>query len=582
MPDDPRAQFVPGALWADWVVRLRPPTSDATKFAKAGAALLLLPGARGPLHGVFAPWTSDPRGLVKTSRHILHTLVSTAGGTAGLRALTQLSDGLLVHGCPINYHRRRESAADATLLDRLSWDRICAAIGTPTGGAPKLRYAELWIWEVLTGGLLEDAPERLRLVDFHAINGYHRFALCLPSAARHLGNHARRVLDEMGCANEPTTWSPPQEWVDLDGLPGNDPDSLGPDKVEPLLRQALPPASVARRLGTSIDHVRLIIRQCPPLVERPRSGKRRSPVRVPFPAELTPDRLHDLVVAQGRSLYAIRADYGVTKGALLSALERDGIPVPLPGRPAELIDEAWLRHEYLDRRRTMPEIAAELGVSPTNVARATSRYGIHRRPRGGASHRSSRPPEPDWPEPLATATCGQGGVQRVGRFQVLARMPSINQAALLLSVGPASLYCQLGQLERACGGPLVSRSTRRHEPQSVTELGRRLLKQADTHLGPHPNAPPAVVPEPLAAAISRFRGTEGLARFEVAARSRTIAKAAIALGTEPHTLDRSLRLIEASCGGPLLERTGVLARHRLTPLGRKLLRQAARFSPGPS
>ncbi len=56
---------------------------------------------------------------------------------------------------------------------------------------------------------------------------------------------------------------------------------------------------------------------------------------------------------------------------------------------------------------------------------------------------------------------------------------------------------------RDWGLGFVQRSPRSHENQCLTDLGHRLLVQADEHLGAHPDAPLAL-PEPLASASSCF------------------------------------------------------------------------------
>lgn len=574
---DNRVRWVPSALWADWVVRLRPPNTDPATFAKVAAATLLIPGASCSLTTLFSAWTTDPT-IVRTACYVLQTVAADDHGQGVLRALTQLSDGLLRHGGPIDYHRREQLAAAVPLLEPVAWDRMCAASGIRTGGARKLRFAQLWTWETITGGTLERAPDRLRPCEPTDLAGYHAFALGLPPmAAELLLAHARALLGEHGCEHEPLTWSPPTDWVDLDGLPGRDPEAISPDEVGRLLGLGVRPTEVAERLGTTLDHIRLLVRQQPPHLRLRSTGKRRAPIRRPFPAELTPQRLHQLVVTEGRTLRSVKNEYGTAKHALRQAMERDGVPIPPAGRSSKVTaDEAWLRREYLDRQRTLPDIAAELGTSPTNLSRIAHGYGIPVRRRGGSSHAASLTTPDGWPHPLAAAVLGQGGTERVKRFQVYARARSLNQAAPLLSTTASILHTQLGILERACGAALLTRSTRRQEPQRPTPLGQRLLEQADAHLGPHPDAPPPL-PEPLRSAIAAFRGHERVRRLQVAAHSQTLVDAAAALGTDAHTLNASIQGLEATCHGRLLDRQQVRAPHHLTPLGEQLLQQAETF-----
>lgn len=501
--DDARQRFVPTALWADWVVRLQPPDYNPITFSKVAAAALLLPGATRSFAEILTNWTAD-KTLSRTASTVLQKLAATEHGHAIFRALTQLSDRLLAYGSPINSQRRQQLTQHATLIDATSWDRICAQAGVKTGGPRKLRLARLWIWETVTGGLLEHAPHDLRPNERQDLTSYHHFPLAIgPRAATLLDNHARDLLDSLGCQDEPTTWSPPISWVDVTALPGRDPASIAPDQIETLLRQRLAPSDIAERLGITLDHVRLVIRQHPPHL-RLRSTGRRPTARNQFPSQLTPQRLQELVVDEQRSLRSIRTETGASKHALRNALLRDGIPVPPSGRPHYIkVDARWLRTQYMDRRRTLPDIAAEVGTSPANLARIAQRLGIPIRARGGASHAAAISAPSDWPQPLASAILGQGGRQRVERFQVYARARSLNQIAPRLSTAPVVLLSQLGKLEQACGGTLIERSNRQQKAQQLTALGKRLLLQANKHLGPNPDAPPPL-PEPLSSALNSF------------------------------------------------------------------------------
>jgi len=507
--------------------------------------------------------------------HVLQTVAGDDHGRCVLRALTQISDGLRAHGSPIDYERRRHIAATATPIDLKSWDGICAAAGVATGGHRKLRHARLWVWELLTGGLPAQAPESVRPNHNSVLADYQRFALRLPhDAVNLLEAHARSVRDSHGCASEPIAWSPPTEWVDLEGLPVPALDQLDLERLAVLLRTERSPIDIAEELNTTLDHVRLVVRGTPELFE-PRSRTRAagSPHRIIPPANLTTDRLGSLVVDEKRTLTSLAAEFGVGRNYLADRLRREGIPVPPSRRrPVHLVDPQWLRVEYLVRRRTLPDIAAEVGTTAPNIARIARMNNIPLRGRGGRSHAASLSTPGDWPKLLAGATRGQGGTERVRRFQVYARLRSLNQAAGALGAHQSVLTMQLAKLESACGGELLVRSTRRQERQRLTELGRRLLAQADEHLGAHPEAPSSL-PQPLATAISSFWGSKRLHWFEVSAHAESLTRAATVLGCDRYALDRSIRGLEQAVGGVLLQRSTPVKPHTVTALGRKLLAQ---------
>lgn len=249
------------------------------------------------------------------------------------------------------------------------------------------------------------------------------------------------------------------------------------------------------------------------------------------------------------------------------------MPPPNP-RPVHIVDPGWLRTEYLERRRTLPDIAAEIGTTAPNIARIARKHGIPLRSRGGASHAASLTTKVGYPDLLAAALLGQGGTQRVRRFQIYSRLRSVNKGADALGVHQCVLANQLNRLEAACGGQLLTRSTQNHQPHRLTDLGSRLLAEADEHLGPHPNAPPPL-PEPLATAHSSFWGEQRLQWFKVAAHSDTLTTAANVIGTNRHTLDDSISGLEQALRGMLLHRASPSQPHQLTTLGRRLLDQMA-------
>lgn len=571
--DDPAelGRHVPDGLWADWSLRLCPPQAlDFASFRAAGAVALRLPGSSAPLEALCSHRGEGASFARKVSR-VLQVVAAAEGGPAVLRALTQLSDGLRSEGSPIDYGRRRKLAADAILIEREDWARVCAAAGIPTGGVLRLNQSRLWLWETLTGGLPHDAPATLR-PSSAGLGAYHSFVLRLPARALALLDaHARRVLDENGCADEPLLWSPPIHWTDVvEELPGCDPDSLDHTKVTALLWRNLPPRDVAATLGTTIDHVRVVARRHPWFARSPRVPNQRTPL----PDELGGDGLRALVVDQRRTLRSLADEFGVSRQAVRHALEREDIPVPPAySHPTYDIDPAWLRAQYVDRCRTLPDIAAEMGAAPTTVARLARQHGIVLRGRGDASHAASMSAPEHLPQPLAKALLGQGGILRVRRFQVFARARSLGHGGRLLGVGQTVLLTQLTKLEEACGGGLIVRSPRGVAAQQLTALGRRLLAQADDHLGLNPEAPP-VLPEPLAAALSRRDADRRIGRFRVAASKASIAAGAVDLGIDLYTLDGTIRCLEAAVGGLLLCRSSPRQPHRVTTLGRRLLRQA--------
>jgi molybdenum-dependent DNA-binding transcriptional regulator ModE len=273
----------------------------------------------------------------------------------------------------------------------------------------------------------------------------------------------------------------------------------------------------------------------------------------------------------------ISAEYDVDRKTVAAALAREHIPIGPPGGRSRLaIDPDWLRAQYLDRLRPLPDIARELGTSAVTLARMAKKHDIPLRGRGGPSHAESlAPPCADLPLPLAVAMAGQGGRERVRRFQVLARSSSIRQAAMRLGCNEVTLFSQLTRLESDCGAALVIRYTRSHQRQQLTPLGQGLLNQADEHLGRPSLVPLADVPPPLALAFGSLQGAGRVWRFLAVAKEGSIAAAARSLGTEQNILSKQMAALELSCGGRLFHRSaGVRAPQRLTDRGDLLVEQA--------
>jgi len=282
---------LPHALWLDWAVRLGARLdAEASCFRTVAAAALLLPGSSASLPDLVAGLSDSPSSFASTTVHVLRTISTSDRGRVVLRALTQISDALRRSGSPIDYERRRHIAATVELLDRRSWDRICAMVGILTGAARKLQNARLWIWETVTAGLVQRAPVSIRpaeptgLGHGHERGSYFHFVMHLPTpAADLLEAHARRLLDDQGCGDEPLTWSPPRHWVQDEDLPGVEPDEVDHDEVWRLAYAGNSPREVARRAGTTVDHVRHVVCRTPETVWRPPTAHRRSNARTPLP-----------------------------------------------------------------------------------------------------------------------------------------------------------------------------------------------------------------------------------------------------------------------------------------------------------
>jgi len=547
-----RTRRMPCALWPDWSIRLHLPGLGFTPFRTAAAALLCVPGATATLREISALL---PHAL--TLDRAAQQIADDERGPAIFKALCVLAEAV-DHDSPIDYDRRRALAMDVELLDARTWNAICRDSRSATIAAFRLRAARLWLWETITGGVAEHAGSPVSLDSADELIRYRAFAIGLRGEKRRLIAHARGLLDANGCEDEPLTWSPHCPEIARDALPGGDPDAVDAKRATDMLDDGLAPRTIARRLGVTIEQVRYAVREHP----------HEDPPYAGIIRELTAEQLRaDL--DDVRTMAALAERYDVARITVRRALIAHRIPIPPHGRrPTYDIDAEWLREEYLGQRRSIENIAREVGAAPATISRLLTAHAIPIRGRG-SPRRVIAPGT--YPEPLASAVERNGGSERVRRFQIYARTRSLSAAAKHMGVHQHALTAQLAMLEECCSGQLLERLARDQRPQRLTRLGRRLLDQADQHLGPHPDAPPRL-PEPLAALLASHRGDEALDRFLATVGHPTLKDAAISVGVHPASLSRTMHKIDATIGGRVFTFARVSDPLRLTVTGRLLLR----------
>ena len=95
------------------------------------------------------------------------------------------------------------------------------------------------------------------------------------------------------------------------------------------------------------------------------------------------------------SLRDIAAVVGVSR-QIVTRLARDyGIPLREPQLlPRVTIDRGWLYDQYVTKRRALPDIAKEAGMSTANMARWAKAHAIPMRGRGAPSHSASAAADP--------------------------------------------------------------------------------------------------------------------------------------------------------------------------------------------
>jgi hypothetical protein len=471
-PDDPirdRARHVPQLLWPGWTVRLLPAGFATDNFRAAIAATLLLPG-NGSRRITDATGLLKPGQRVNVS-HVLQRLAAS-GHERVFSAVCALADYLDHHGCPIDYARRRALTA-SDLLPVDVWHTMCRQTASHPGGSRRHRDVRRYLYQRIVGNDLRHAPAPFTLSrpDERAVFVNLLLDLSEP-LRRELDHYAVEYLVSRGIT-EPLVWEPPADCMDKADLPGREPADLDVDVLHHLFRDnGLTPGEAAARLGTSIEHVRLALEQAPlpPGQLSPRSIPAAAERQRQARSVLTSSFLKDAHAA-GKGTRTIARETGLSR-RLVGQLLKEVAPASRPGRrPRHNIDPVWLREQYITRKRTLPDIAAELGMSPPNLSRCAIGLDIPLRPRGGASHAAAvAEPDKALPRIIQQALTGTGAWERLRRFHNAMNYPTLSQAAEASGVRQSVLTTQIGRLERDVGAELYIRAVR-GQPMQLTHQG---------------------------------------------------------------------------------------------------------------
>jgi hypothetical protein len=165
-------------------------------------------------------------------------------------------------------------------------------------------------------------------------------------------------------------------------------------------------------------------------------------------------------------LTRLAAEYGIAL--------RDG---PQDYKRRGVIDPDWLLKQYVERGRTLPDLAREKNMSTTNMARWARFHGIPLRSRGGASHNSflrTANQATDLPDPIAKALTSPYSWQRLNRFAAAIDHQTLREAAEHLGIAQSTLVIQINRLERDIGGALLERAERGRS-MTLTALGEQVL-----------------------------------------------------------------------------------------------------------
>ncbi|WLQ68969.1 MULTISPECIES: helix-turn-helix domain-containing protein [Streptomyces] len=486
-----RARAIPTMFWPPWTIRLAPPEGiHARALAPVLAALLLIPDSRTSLDQA-AGLIGDTIGGTEVSR-LLQELDDLPHWQDIATALDRLADYLDANSTPIDYGRRR--LLDYTgLLPHARWLEICRRTGTPPGTGRRERIARSQLFQRLSGLPAESAPDDLGGLDSAEFRATSlRFtALQTPELVHALQQEALEFLASHHIHDEPVAWQPPTTLLAGLSLPGPDPAHVDLPRLHQLVRERQHPVQYAAQvLGTTVEAIRHALDEHPapatPLTKNAAraTGRIRQQARQTVPAE----RFTQLYLDEHRSLQQIAKLTGFSRSVLTDLAKEYGIPLrgPQDHKRRGAIERDWLIEQYVHRRRTLPDLARETGMSPANMARWAHIHKIPLRPRGGASHHTALrtvDQAADAPAILRAALTGPNAWQRLERFAAALPYSTVTEAARALGIHQSTLTTQINRLEKDLGRPLIERAERGRRMRP-TPYGRKVAAAAKRLIGP--------------------------------------------------------------------------------------------------
>lgn len=477
-----RARKVPASLWPSWAVRLSPHDGAYHRFlAPVLSSAVLLVGNPMDLDEV-----ATRLGSVTDSRTIsrlLQLLVDDPRWEAIATAVTRLADYVDDNDVPIDYQRRRQLDY-SDLLPPPQWLDLCRRTGVPSGQGRRGKMARCMLFARISGLPVEAAPDFAATGEAYFRAETARFAaIRTPEFAAELDKTARDFLARHRIRGEPVTWRPPLGILsDLD-VPGPDPSLLDVARLHELVRQrAHPVQHAAAVLGTTVDAIRVALDEHPAPAAPLTTAQARATGQVRHIARqvLTEKEFRRRYVDQHQSLYDIAKQTGFSRQVLTRLADEYGIALregPQDYKRKGVVERDWLFEQYVDRGRTLPDLAREKNMSTANMARWAHFHRIPLRSRGGASHDSSLrtiDQAADLPAPVAKALTSPYAWQRLNRFAAAISHLTLREAAEHLGIAQSTLVTQINRLERDIGGPLLERAER-GRPMSPTALGEQVL-----------------------------------------------------------------------------------------------------------
>lgn len=379
---------LPAMLWPTWSLPLAIQNCHQRQLRPALSSILLLVSSKLNL--------DEATGLIggpiegHAVSRVLQLLEKQVQWPSIRTALIGMADYLADNDIPIDYQRRRR-ADYSTLLPDTVWTQICRDTATPGPRPARATIARCYLFERLSGQPASTSPWALDHSAFRTrVADFSRHLT--PSLAEALSSHAHEFLTDQNIDDEPVTWHPPNTALDGLDLPGPDPATVDIARLHHVMgTDRMTMGTAANHLDTSLDTVRYLLETHPVPRPNPASGKSlptyHNRAYATAKAALPQELLCDLYEHQRMSLRDIAALAGVSRQIVARLANDYELPLREPGRQARTtINRDWLHDQYVNKRRALPDIAKEAGMSTANMARWAKTYAIPMRSRGGGSH----------------------------------------------------------------------------------------------------------------------------------------------------------------------------------------------------
>jgi hypothetical protein len=452
-----RAARLPSLLWAAWSVRINHPHLSLQNQRATLSCAALLAG-----NMITASEAAGLLGGTTTALAVGKTLIELRRSpqwASICTAITRLADYLDNTEVPIDYRRRRQLDY-STLLAERRWHEICWQTGALAGVGIKLAIVRSFLFEVISGMPATSAPYKIDAADIRGLPTRIRnlpYTLT-PEVVGLLRDEAEKFLVENDI-DEPMTWQPPSRLLRSLELPGPDIEAIDIDKLHRLVTdESLSIGQIAKRLGANLDAVRYLLWQHPADTENctAQNVSRSIAPTDELRTKLTADTLHDLYVDKKLGWSEIGRMYGLPWPTVKRLAHSYRIPLrPQRTRPGD----DWLAEQRVIKRRTVDDIAAEIGYSASSIRTWTRQWDLDTPVRRPALS----------PGPLTKRTaCSllevelttDSGWQRLQRFTQTLAYSTIASAAESIGASEGVLGKQIKRLEQDFGGPLLMRARR--------------------------------------------------------------------------------------------------------------------------